>query len=99
MENIPFTIFVSSITGIVTFFLGQKRQRKETDSIILDNLEKSVQIYQTIIEDLKNEITKLNTKVEELQFKVDDLMEENHKLQKMVKSNANTRGKVRGTTE
>lgn len=92
--DIPFTILISSITGLITFFIGQKRQRKETDSIILNNLEKSILLYQTIIEDLRDEVTNLNGKVGELQNKVDELMSENYKLQKMLKTNANSKSKV-----
>jgi predicted RNase H-like nuclease (RuvC/YqgF family) len=75
-------VIIPAITGLLTFFLGQQRGKKEIESISLQNLEKSVQIYQTIIQDLKEEITSLNKKVDELQGKVDEMMKENHELKK-----------------
>jgi regulator of replication initiation timing len=37
-------------------------------------------VYQTIIQDLKEEITELNLKVNKLEERITDLMEENKKL-------------------
>jgi regulator of replication initiation timing len=45
-------------------------------------LEKSVNVYRGIIEDLKHQIESLNIKVQELEDKVDELMEENHNLKR-----------------
>ena len=50
------------------------------DNIILNNLAASINIYKTIIDDLKEEIHQLNIKVEQLEKKVDLLTEENTKL-------------------
>lgn len=77
-------VIIPAVTGFLTFLLGQQRGKKEIESITLSNLEKSVQIYQTIISDLKDEIISLNRKVDELQDKVDSMMEENHQLKKML---------------
>jgi peptidoglycan hydrolase CwlO-like protein len=77
-------VIIPAVTGFLTFLLGQQRGKKEVESISLQNLEKSIQIYQLIIEDLKNEITSLNEKVDTLQRKVDEMMEENNKLKKLI---------------
>ena len=77
-------IIIPGVTGILTFLLGQQRGKKEVESITLQNLEKSIHIYQTIIDDLKEEIIGLNTKVGELQEKVDEMMKENHQLKLMM---------------
>ena len=87
-------IIIPAVTGFLTFLLGQQRGRKEVESITLANLEKSVQIYQTIIEDLKQEILGLNRKVEELQSKVDEMMKENHELKQMMSKKSYTPKKV-----
>ena len=76
---------MTTVTGLLTFLLGQQRGKKEIESITLKNLEDSIGIYKTIIDDLRIEISVLNDKVSSLQKKVDELMEENHKLQKMLK--------------
>ena len=77
-------IIIPGVTGILTFLLGQQRGKKEVESITLQNLEKSIHIYQTIIDDLKEEIIGLNTKVGQLQEKVDEMMKENHQLKLMM---------------
>lgn len=79
------TLIMTSVTGFLTFLLGQQRGKKEIESITLKNLEDSIGIYKTIIDDLRLEISLLNDKVSSLQKKVDELMEENYKLQEMVK--------------
>lgn len=73
MENGLITFFISTITGIVTFFIGQKKAKAEVDSIALDNLEKSINIYKTIIDDLKNEISQLNKKIDHLENKLEEM--------------------------
>jgi peptidoglycan hydrolase CwlO-like protein len=79
-----FDFIIPGVTGFLTFLLGQQRGKKEVESISLQNLEKSVQIYQTIIQDLKEEIQSLNEKVDVLQRKVDEMMEENQNLKKLL---------------
>jgi len=77
-------IGIAAVTSFLTFLLGQQRGKKEVESITLLNLEKSVAIYQVIINDLKEEIVSLNRKVDELQTKVDEMMKENHELKKIL---------------
>lgn len=86
MEEYLMTILSSSLTGIITYFVGLKRAKKENDNLTLTNIEKSITIYQTIVNDLKQEITKLNSKVKDLEEKIDDLMTENHELKKMLEN-------------
>jgi peptidoglycan hydrolase CwlO-like protein len=78
-------IIIPAITGFLTFLLGQQKGKKEIESITLSNLEKSIQIYQVIVSDLKGEIIALNAKIDVLQNKVDEMMVENHQL-KMIMS-------------
>jgi peptidoglycan hydrolase CwlO-like protein len=77
-------IVIPAVTGFLTFLLGQQRGKKEIESITLTNLEKSVQIYQVIISDLKEEIIALNEKIDVLQNKVDEMVKENHQLKMMM---------------
>jgi peptidoglycan hydrolase CwlO-like protein len=87
---------VSSVTGFVTYFVGYNRNKKETETVHLDNLQKSIEIYQTIIEDLKKELTDLNGKVDSLSKKVDELLLENHNLKLTISktTRANTKTKT-----
>jgi len=77
-------VIIPAVTGLLTFLLGQQREKKEVESLHLSNIEKALSIYQHIVSDLKEEILHLNKKVDVLQDKVDALMEENHKLKKML---------------
>jgi len=78
------TILISSTTGIITYLVGHKRAKKELEGMTLDNIEKSLSIYQTIINDLKIEIKTLLSKVDDLENKIDEMKEENYELKKMV---------------
>ena len=86
MNNELLLLISNSLTGAAAWFVGRKRQQAETDNSILDNLSKSIGVYQTIIEDLKKEIHELNLKVVQLEEKVNDLMTENRKLKSKAKS-------------
>ncbi len=79
--NDTIILLVSNIlTGIASFFVGKRRSDAETDNQVLRNLELSVNVYRTIIDDLKKEIHDLNIQVQMLEKKVEELMIENKKL-------------------
>jgi len=81
--NDTILLFLSNaITGIAAWFFGKRKTNAETDNLVLSNLEKSMSIYQELIKNLKDEIHELNTKIQDLELKVDMLMEENRKLKK-----------------
>jgi peptidoglycan hydrolase CwlO-like protein len=73
-------ILSNAITGIAGWFVGKKRQQADTDNAVLRNLEISVNLYKTIIDDLKEEIHGLNLKIQELEKKIDELHAENKRL-------------------
>lgn len=70
----------NSLTAVAAFFFGKRRTNAETDSVVLKNLELSVNLYAQIIRDLKIEIESLNIKIQELEAKIDVLHAENRKL-------------------
>ncbi len=78
------TVVASSITGIITFFIGQRRAKKEIEGLALNNIERSLDIYNKIIEDLKDQVTSLLDKVDELEKKIDELKDENYSLRDML---------------
>jgi cell division protein FtsB len=81
--NDTILLFLSNtITAISAWFIGKRKTNAETDNLVLSNLEKSMSIYQDLIKNLKDEIHELNTKIQDLELKVDMLMEENRKLKK-----------------
>ena len=79
--NTEILLLISNIlTGVAGFFVGKRRSDAETDNQVLRNLELSIGLYKNIIDDLKSEIHELNIKIQELEKKVELLMDENRKL-------------------
>lgn len=75
------TIFGSNVVvAIFSYLTGKRKSTVETDNLILDGLEKSVNVYRNIIEDLKLQIEALNNKVGILESKIEELIKENHAL-------------------
>jgi archaellum component FlaC len=79
-------IISNALTAFASFFVGRRKTEADSDNAILNNLAVSINIYKTIIDDLKEEIHQLNIKVEQLEKKVDLLTEENTKLRGYGKS-------------
>lgn len=84
MEGTGLTFIISTITGIVTWILGQRKARKEVEGMALNNIERSLDIYNKIIDDLKGQVTTLLDKVDELEKKIDELKKENTILKEML---------------
>lgn len=84
MENSIIAIIASSITGISSFFIGRSRAKKELENMTLENMEKSISVYQLLINDLKSQIEDLLKKVDILELKIEDLGRENHELKRML---------------
>jgi len=79
--NTELILIVSNmLTAVASFFLGKRRSDAETDNQVLKNLELSIGLYKNIIDDLKQEIHELNIKIQQLEKRVDGLLEENKKL-------------------
>lgn len=80
MNNELLLLISNSITAIASFVVGRRKVQVDTDNSVLRNLEISVNLYKTIIDDLKSEIQALNLKIQDLEIKVDELHAENKKL-------------------
>ena len=79
--NDTILLFLSNaLTATAGWFVGKRKTNAETDNLVLSNLEKSMSIYQDLIQNLKEEIHQLNTKIQDLELKVDMLMKENREL-------------------
>jgi peptidoglycan hydrolase CwlO-like protein len=73
-----------TITGISGFFLGMRKTQKETDSISIQNVASTLNVYQDIIADLKDEINSLKTKMDEMEKTITNLKKENKQLRAMI---------------
>lgn len=80
IETILTILGSNVIVAIFSYITGKRKSSAETDNLILDGLEKSVNVYRSIIEDLKQEIEALNSKVGILEAKIEELIKENHTL-------------------
>jgi peptidoglycan hydrolase CwlO-like protein len=87
METILTLLGSSTLTALVGYFMGRKKQNAETDNTLLRNLEIGVEVYGEIIEGLRSEIQKLRIEINELETKVDQLVAENNKLKTKIKTN------------
>jgi len=80
MTNDLILILSNALTGIAGWVVGKRKQQVEVENSVLRNLEISVNLYKTIIDDLKEEIHNLNIKIQELERKIDELHTENKRL-------------------
>jgi hypothetical protein len=74
-------IVLPAITGIIAWITARNRNRKETESIMLDNIEKAVSVYKTMLDDmrerydreidnLKNKLTEANAHIATLEARL-----------------------------
>lgn len=70
------------VSGISSYVFGVKRTKKELEGMTLDNVEKSIEIYRVIIDDMKQNIQELLNKVDHLEKMVEELKKENENLKK-----------------
>lgn len=78
------TIISSVGTGLISFFVGLKRGKTENEGLVITNLERSVGLYQTILDDMKKELEQLRMEVDKLETKVQELLRENAELKKIM---------------
>lgn len=78
------TIISSAGTGFITFFLGLRKGKAETEGLVITNLERSVGLYQTILDDMKRELEQLRMEVDKLETKVQELLKENAELKRIM---------------
>ena len=75
--NDTILLFLSNaLTAIASFFVGKRKSKAETDNLVLSNLEKSMSIYQDLIQNLKDEIHELKKVINDLEITNKKLNEE-----------------------
>jgi len=73
-------IILTIVTAAIGYFVGYKKNQNEIEGGRLDNLEKSIKVYQTIIDDLSNKIEELTAHIVRLEATIDSLKQENKRL-------------------
>jgi len=89
MKELIYSIVTIFFSGLVGYIFGYKKNKVSIESDRLDNLEKSIRVYNTIIEDMSKKIEELTKEIVKLENRVDDLMRENKTLKSKTKKYEN----------
>ena len=85
MDSQSWILLISNaLTGAAAWAVGKRKTNAETDNVVLKNLEQSVGLYKLIIDNLRDEIQLLNSKMEQMETKIDQLTAENKKLRDLL---------------
>jgi len=76
MEQIIMTV----VTTLIGYFVGYRKSKNEIEGGRLDNMEKSIHVYQVIIDDLSKKIEELTSHIVRLEVTIDSLKKENKQL-------------------
>ena len=85
MDNNVITALIAIVTSISAFIFGNFKARKEIESMTITNVQKSVDVYRLLIDDLKGELTEMIIKLNDLEKKIDELHDENTELRRLLK--------------
>lgn len=80
MKDVLLQIFLAAGTSIIGYILGYRKQNVDLQSSRLDSLEKSINVYNVIIDDMAKKIETLTTEVTALERRIEELMDENKRL-------------------
>jgi peptidoglycan hydrolase CwlO-like protein len=73
-------IIMTVVTTLIGYFVGYRKSKNEIEGGRLENLEKSLTIYQLMIDDLSKKVEELSTHIVRLEATIDALRKENNKL-------------------
>ena len=82
MKEILTIVIPSIITAVVGWFVGRRKENVDLCGERLDALEKSIGVYNTIIDDMAKKIETLTKEITKLETKIQDLIKENKHLKK-----------------
>ena len=75
-------IILTIVTAAIGYFVGYKKNQNEIEGGRLENLEKSLIIYQHIIDDLSKKVEELTAHIVRLEETIDSLKAENKNLKR-----------------
>ena len=84
IEKVIYVVSTVAVS-LVTYLMGRRKQEADTDSTTLQNLEKSLLIYQNMVSDMGDKIDILSKKISDLEETIETLMDENKKLKQKIK--------------
>lgn len=75
-------IIMTVVTTAIGYVVGYKKSQTELEGGRLENLEKSIKIYQVIIDDMGKKVEELTSHINKLEKRIEELMAENRKLKR-----------------
>ena len=75
-------ILLVVIPSILAYIFGYRMNNADLCGKRLDELEKSIKVYNTIIDDMSTKIESLTKEINNLEVKIQDLIKENKHLKK-----------------
>lgn len=82
----PLDIILNAVVGIVTgligFFTGRERNKKETESVVIQNVENAVAIYKNMLDDI---VKRYDSEIAYMKTKLDDYEKHIAKLEAIIK--------------
>ena len=82
MKEIIYIVIPTIISAVVGYIVGLRRENVDLCGQRLDALEKSIGVYNTIIEDMSTKIDALKKEINKLEIQIQDLLKENKNLKK-----------------
>ena len=82
MNEILTIIVPSVVTAVIGYIVGFRKNNIDLCGARLDELEKSLVVYNNIIGDMSQKISDLRTEIKSLETSIDKLLLENKKLKK-----------------
>jgi uncharacterized coiled-coil protein SlyX len=82
MKDFLIIIIPSIISAFTGWFIGFRKQNIDLCSDRLDELEKSIKVYNIIIDDLAKKVEELTMHIVKLESTIDSLSKENRNLKK-----------------
>lgn len=73
MNEILYSTIPAVVTGILTYIFTRKKQQQETKANELDNVQKALEVYRGIIQDLKTDLEQTQEKITELNNYIDEI--------------------------
>ncbi len=80
MKDILLAVVPAAILSVISYILGYKKNVTEVDGSRLDNLEKSINVYNVIIDDMAQKIEHLTGEIAKLELRIEELLAENKQL-------------------
>jgi peptidoglycan hydrolase CwlO-like protein len=80
MNDYIYQLIGAIVTTVIGYVVGFRKSKNEIEGGRLENMEKSLKVYQIIIDDLSKKVEELTSHIVRLEQTIDSLKRENNKL-------------------